>query len=365
MSATPADLRQALRRIADWTPSELPVISAYLDLRPQAGANDPRMRSGQIVLRDRLRDHEKQLDDHTPAHDSLTADTERITRFVEDEALPESQGLAVFACHGEGLFETLDTARVLEDRVEVAGLPVIGPLARLADDTQAIVALADTNTLRLFASRSGRLEEIGLLDDEPDDYGKRSPGGWSQSRFQRHVEEHRAEFAALAAEAIGDVVALEDADVVVLAGDEVALPLIRDRLAQPVAELVRGTLRLEMRSTLDEVAGEALPFLEVVHADIANDAADRLVGAAKGDDMGIAGLKPTADALALGQVMELIVDNTAELDEATLEQLVRQAAMTDARIRFVDEHAGLLELGGVGGLLRFRLDRSINEPVED
>jgi peptide chain release factor subunit 1 len=259
----------------------------------------------------------------------------------------------------------LATAAETANEVTVGRIPRLLPLARLADREQAVVALADTNTLRLFTLRSGLLKEVGLLDDDPDDYSATEAGGWSQGRFQRHVEEHRTQFAELAAKSIEEVVNRENASVVVLAGDEVAMPLLRDELSQPVADKVRGTLRLELRATAEEVAAEALPFLEAVHDAELSDAADRLVGAALGEGMGVAGLEETRRALELGQVMELIADGAATLGEAELEELVRQAVATDARVRFIEGHERLRELGGVGGFLRFRLDRAANEPADE
>src|SRR5688572_7086788 len=361
MPITPTGVRQMLRQLADWPPTDLPVISAYLDLRPHATGQNPAVRSGQVVLRDRLREIERSLEDHTPAHESFTADAERISRFVKDEALPAAQGVAIFACNGQGQFESLVTASEMANDVSVGRLPRLFPLARLADVEQAVVALADTNTLRLFTLRSGDLAEAGLVDDEPDDYSQSEVGGWSQGRFQRHVEEHRSQFAELAAEAIEELVNRENAGVVVLAGDEIAIPLLRERLSQPVADKAHGTLRLELRATTDEVAAEALPFLEAVRQAALTDAADRLVGAVRGDGMGVGGVEDTRRALELGQVMELIVD-PAGVADADLEDLVRQAVATDARVRFIQEHGGLRDLGGVGGFLRFRLDRAANEP---
>ena len=365
MPTTPAGIRRLLRRVADWPPSDLPVISAYLDLRPQATGQNPAVRSGQVVLRDRLREIERSLEDHTPGHESFGADAERITRFVEDGALPAAQGVAVFACSGEGRFESVVTGTEMANEVSVGRHPRLLQLARLADEEQAVVALADTNTLRLFTLRAGELEEVGLVDDEPDDYSKSEVGGWSQARFQRHVDEHRAQFAGLAAEAIEQLVAREDAGVVVLAGDEVAIPLLRHRLSQPVADKVRGTLRIELRATPEEVAAEALPFLDAVRDAALADAADRLVGAVRGDGMAVAGLEDTQRAVEQGQVMELLIDPAADFGEEEIESLIRQAVATDARVRFVEEHGGLRELGGVGGFLRFRLDRAADEPADE
>ncbi|CAN5857237.1 hypothetical protein BH24CHL6_BH24CHL6_07110 [soil metagenome] len=363
MAARIAQLRDALRRLADWPATDLPVISAYLDLRPGSAGDNPQVRSGLVVVRDRLREIESELEPRTPAHDSLTADIERIDDYIENEALPAARCLALFACHGLGeRFEVLHTSVGLEDQVVSGGRPRLLQLARLGDEDQALVALADTNTLRLFALRSGALEEIGLLDDQADDYSQPSGGGWSQNRFQRHVQEHRQAFAELAAGAIDKVAQQEQARVLVLAGDEVALPLLTDALPQHLAERTRGSLRIDMRATPEEVEEEALAFLQTVHAADAEEAADRLVGAHRSAGLGVAGLDDTLQALRLGQVDEMLIDSSAEFDAESIEEAIGLAATTDARIRFCTDHGGLRKLGGVGALLRFRLDGPVSDP---
>jgi len=65
------------RRLAEWTPGETPTLSVYLDRRPQATGVQPAIRSGDIVLKDRLREIEKTLGPRGIALDSLRADRAR------------------------------------------------------------------------------------------------------------------------------------------------------------------------------------------------------------------------------------------------------------------------------------------------
>jgi hypothetical protein len=55
-SVAHGDLQDVLRRLAEVEPSELPVLSVYLDIRPQATGNSPGRRAGLTILRDRLRE---------------------------------------------------------------------------------------------------------------------------------------------------------------------------------------------------------------------------------------------------------------------------------------------------------------------
>jgi peptide chain release factor subunit 1 len=364
-SNTAMELRASLRRLADWQPTSLPLVSAYLDLRPEP--ERPELRPGLIVLRDMLRDAIDSFPEHSAGHASLAADNERISSHIEDDLLPGAVAAAIFACDAENRFESVVTADRVESDVSVAPRPKLLPLARLADFDPALVGLADTNTLRIFALRSGELIELGLLDDEPGDYQLSEVGGWSQARFQRHVKEHREQFAELGAQALEAFAHREHATALLLAGDEVAVPVLENELSKPMAEMVRGVVRCEIRATLEEVSEKVLPELERVREEDAHDAADRLIDATEADGMGISGVEATRRALELGQVEELILDSGEKrvLQEETAEDLAHLAAATDARIRFAKDHVRLRSHDGVCGLLRFRLDRAGNQPKDE
>ena len=366
-TSTPnAEIRAALRRLAELQRGEQPetqggaqdgarastVVSAYLDLRPEDG--NPQVRSGLVVLRDTLRDGD--------AGDDLL---DTITAHVENELLPEARGAAVFAADGT-IVETVVTGGQIADDVRLDERARLLPLARLADTEGVLVALADTNTLRIFALRGGELIETGLLDDDSAEYTAHAQGGWSQARFQRHIEENREAFADLAAQALEGMATIEDASVLIICADEVAAPLLRDALSKRLADMHRATLRLGIRASYDEIAELVMPEIERIRAEDARDAAERAIGAAKADGMGIYGAEATRRALELGQVSELLLDSgpDAMLQDETAEDLVHLAALTDARVRFV-EHEMLRQNDGVAGFLRFRLDRAINEPIDE
>ena len=47
-------MEAVLRRLADVEPGDLPVLSIYLDMRPQVTGENPALRTGLVVLKDRL-----------------------------------------------------------------------------------------------------------------------------------------------------------------------------------------------------------------------------------------------------------------------------------------------------------------------
>jgi hypothetical protein len=104
-----------------------------------------------------------------------------------------------------------------------------------------------------------------------------------------------------------------------------------------------------------EVSDEIAPILAAIEEAEGQDVADRALAGQRAGDLGVTGIDATMAALEAGQVDELVMDETAPIDEDLRAELVRQAALTDARVEIVREHAGLLRREGVGATLRFRI----------
>jgi hypothetical protein len=340
-----------LRRLAEREPGELPLLSVYLDRRRPGDATDPAVREARTVLRGRLDEISEAVPKHGPARDSFAADHDRIEALLSGIAQQHERGVAVFACDGEGLFETLLSWSPFEVRIEAGSSAFLLPLARLADHDPALVALADTNSLRLFVSQPERLEELPSIDDDPDDYSRVRVGPSSQA--EHHVDEHRRDFARRAADLVAATAAREEAERLVLAGVDAAVTALRERLPKAVAERVRETVHVAP-NTHGEIEAGVLPAIAKLEADDARDSADRLLGMVASDGAGAAGIESTARALEAGQGLELLVDEGGPASEAAIERLVHLAARVGTPITFVRDHTALQEAGGVGALLRYR-----------
>jgi peptide chain release factor subunit 1 len=352
------DVRRALRALAELEPGQLPVLSVYLDMRPHATGENPAVRAGTVILKNRLREVENTYLPRGPELDSIRADAVRIDRYLEDEYDVATDGLALFACAGRGLFETVETGVPFEDQVTVAPQPDLFQLARLVDEHEtAVVAVVDSNTSRLFVTRRGVLREVGGADENAKFFRTRPMmGGLNQASYQRHNANMRAAFARETAAELARLVEAEGASRVVLAGDAVAIPLLQDALSPRMTSLVGDVLRLDIRTPLDAVAEEVQQVLAEAEAEQSQSAADRLVGAVRAGGLGVPGLEATRTALEHGQVDELLLDPAEGPDAATRAELVRQASLTGAMVEVVEGHDGLRRLGGVGALLRYRHD---------
>jgi ribosomal protein L30E len=351
-------IRETLRALAEREPTELPVLSIYLDMRQQVTGESPGRRASLTVLRDRLREIESTLGPRGEDLESFQADSERIQAYLDEEFDRSAQGLAIFACSGTGLWETVEAGTPFEDQVTAGPVPDLFQLARLLDEQQtAVVAVVDSNTARLFVSRiDGRLEEVEGPDDDSVHYRKRSTGGWSQARYQRHIDKHREDFAAEAADAISGLVESEGADRLILAGDEVALTPLLERLPQHITDREGAILRIDIKAARDEVAAEVEPVLREMEADSSAQAADTLVAAVRSGGLGVAGYDRTLEAARIGQADLVVLAPDANIDEEQRNELVRLAAVSAADVDVVEGHPGLARLGGVGAILRYRID---------
>jgi peptide chain release factor subunit 1 len=365
MTATPrttklgpdqAALRALLRRLAEASSTEAYILSVYADVRPQAHGQRPADRPELTAARHRLATIQESLPAHSSQRASLDDDLARIERTLEEEDLEGAGGLAIFACSRIGLWEVVRAAGAFDTQVAAGPTADLFQLARLLDDSvSAVVAIVDTNTCRLFVSRRGALRELPGPDEPPDEHRRHDQGGWSQARYQRHVDMQDKRFAKEAAGAIEHLVERERAQHLILAGDERAIPILEAELTETVRGLVDQVIHLPMRSNPDDVESEVAPILAAIEESEATDVADRAIAGWLAGGLGVVGVDATIAALELGQVDQLVIDESARLDEELRTELVRQAALTDAAIEVVRQHPGLAQHEGVAATLRFRI----------
>ncbi len=349
-------MREQLRRLAELEPGDPPTLSIYLDLRPHATGENPAVRTGFIVLKDRLREIEKTLWPRGPALDSFRRDAQHIEDYVEHDLSASSQGVAIFACAGRDLFEVEETATPFENEVAIGPVPDLFQLAQLADDYEtAVAAVVTSNTARLFVMRSGLLDEVSGLS-EPSRNVRRTRGrAPSSRRYQRRITNNREGFAREAAQEIELLVEQENATRVFVAGNEVATPPLLAALSPRISAMVHEeALRMDPRAQGDEVADLITPLMEQAEMEDDHAIVDQLVEAVQADGLAVDGLESTRAALEHGQVDVLALDADAPLDEATRNELIRMAVSTGAEIEVIKGHAVLRELGGVGALLRYK-----------
>jgi len=365
MTATPtttrlgpdqARIKETMRRLAEATSTEAPILSVYIEVRPEAHGEQPGARPQLRAVRDRLDEIAAELEPHTDASASFEADRRRMQQLLEGEDLDGTDGIAIFACERIGLWEAIRSNVAFDAQVAAGPTADLFQLARLLDEAiSAVVAVVSTNQCRLFVTRRGALEERPGRAEDDAEHKRHDQGGWSQARFQRHVDMQDKRFAKEAAIFIERLVQRERAQHVILAGDERALSVLEGELPETVKPLVEHVAAVQVRASADDVEAEVGPLLAAIEEAEGMSIADRAVAGRRAGDLGVTGIDATMAALEAGQVDELVIDETAGFDEDLRAELIRQASLTDARVEIVRDHEGLRRYEGVGATLRFRI----------
>jgi peptide chain release factor subunit 1 len=353
--AAASALDRLLDTLARYEPGDEPVLSLYLDLRADQHGKD----AFGPFLRKELTARGRTLAPESPARASFDRDVERIEQFLGGVP-PEANGVAIFACAARGLFETaLLDAPVDGHRLSVAREPQLAPLARVLDrHPRHALVLADSHAARIVVVGPGetRAETV-----EGKRVHRSSGGGWSQARYQRHVDKLQAEHARELARTLDRIVRAEGITHVVLAGDEVNVPLVRRELSKELAAKVVDVVRLEPKAPVHEIveaAGEAIR-----RHDAATDAeiVAGTLDAYRAGGLGVAGPAETLAAIGLGQVDELYL-TTAETfavdgrGEVAADEFVSRARQISASVRFIEDATLLAPVGGIAAALRFRVN---------
>jgi peptide chain release factor subunit 1 len=340
-------LAQALDRLARRDRSALPVLSLYLNAQPDSRGKD----HYSAFLRKELRGRREDFEPRSPGRESIEKDIERIERYVEDEVRPSANGIAIFACAGDDFFEPLQLdAPIAEHRLTVGDRPHLAPLARIVDRyPRHAVVQANTNTAHIYVFGRGRTIEREDLSSEK--ISRTDTGGWSQMRYQRHVEDHYLHHAKDVVEALERIVTEDRAQYVILCGDEVIVPLLQAELSKELEAKVVATLRLDIRTPEPEVlaAAEEALAAHLVNAD--RERVEALRGEWRAGRLAVAGRRDVLPALENGQVEELVISPALP---TSVDDLVQRAISTSARVRFVDDPGLLAEMDGVLAALRYK-----------
>ena len=151
-------LRDQLQRLAAFEPQDVPVVSLYLDLRPDQHGRD----SYETFCRKAFAEHATVFAADSAEQASLQRDLERIETFLAGELDRSANGLALFASSGAGeFFEAVQLdAPIGEHGFFVGAVPHIYPLVRLIDQYPRYAAvLLDTNHARILVFALGAVEK--------------------------------------------------------------------------------------------------------------------------------------------------------------------------------------------------------------
>jgi peptide subunit release factor 1 (eRF1) len=377
--ATP--LRDRLEQLAAFEPQDAPVLSLYLNLSADQHGRD----NYDTFLRKALSDRLKLYKPDTPERVSFEQDIERINAYLADEVNRAANGLALFTCAAaDNYFHAIQLdAGVDEHWLFVGSVPHLYPLARLIDQHPRYASVVlDTHRARIFVFGHGGVERQQVVTGLKT--RRNSMGGWSQARYQRRAENFHLHHVKEVVDVLDRIVRHDNIQHVIIAGDDVVVPMLKEQLPQHLMEKLVDVLRLQRDAAEEEIVEATLDVLRQKDAENDANRVQELIGAWQSNGLGAVGPEAVLSALQLGQVDELLISGTPETlkpvqklpDDAapgevmvdtsapaTVDQrrvklsdeLVTRAQQTGARVRIIEDASLLADFGGVGALLRFRI----------
>ena len=372
-------ITELIELLSIFEPIGLPVISLYLNAQPDQHGQD----NYQAFVQNELRERAKTFRPGSPERESFDKDAERITGYLEGEVRPSANGLALFACHGAGeFFEAAQLDAPIENnRLFVFDQPHLYPLARLMDQyPRYAVLVANTNSARVFVfGRGAKLDSQEVKNKKTN---RTKVGGWSQMRYQRHIANYHLHHAKEVVEVLGRVVQDEKAEHVILSGDDVIIPLLREQMPAQLAEKVIDVVSLDINTPEHEIIQTTMESLREHDSQTDAEKVGRLLDEYRGNGLAVVGVPDTLAALSNGQADDLMISaapGEIEYDEDKLkeilsaygagegeagvevgeprlvaDELVKRAQASAATVTFIEDASLLADVGGVGATLRYR-----------
>jgi peptide chain release factor subunit 1 len=261
---------EAVRELAGFRSKTGCAFSLYLDLDP---STTPTPADAETRLSSLLARAEKEFSSNGGrAHDakvSVSRDLERIrawwsTEFDRDGA----RGVALFASSGDGFWRELPLPGRVRDDVHLGRGLRVRPLVELAGDGEgSFVAVVNRERGVVFRLRGGRLEEV--VDRSEEQPGKHDQGGWSQARFQRHIEKLVAEHLKTVGDEIDKRIRRTRGPQLVIVAPEELRSEIEDALSAEVREAIVGWAHADAHAQTAGLLAVARPYFD--HARVARD----------------------------------------------------------------------------------------------
>ena len=383
-------VKEQLDRLAAFEPAPYPVVSLYLNTQPGQTGRD----QFHTFVRKEFAARSRTFPAGSPDRESLDKDLVRISRYLDEELDPAANGVAVFACSAAELFEAVQVSAPIDQHwLYIGDQPHLYPLARVeALYPRHAAMLADTNSARILVIAAGEV----VSDEEVRGVKTRrtSQGGWSQARFQRHIENFHVHHAKEVIDALDKIVTRENITEIVTAGDEVILPLLREQMPKHLAEKVVEHVRIDLNAPLAQIIQTSLDAMKRTRSETEREKVETAVGSYRAGGLGVVGPEDTLEALLKGQVEELLITARVRELEAVganaatralasaqsvlpepavqpaaageaaqgspdtvrlADELITKATQTSARITFVEDSQLLAPYGGVAAILRFTI----------
>jgi peptide subunit release factor 1 (eRF1) len=298
------DFEDRIASLARTVGTPTPVVSVYLDTRWADEHQRDRVR---IFVKNEVARAREAPGPAAAAPGDLDWVERQAAIAIGQERFPDAHGMALFACEGLGLREVLPARAPFDNEFVVAATPYLRPLVgRALDSPTAIAVFVDGESARLVPIGPAEIEEeVVLAADVP---GRHSRGGWAQlaqSRYQRHIQDHRDRHFAAVLDTLIALVESHGVHWIVLAGEPRNVGIFESSLPARIAERLAGTVVAARYESTSAIAGRAAEVIARKHRQRQADDVDAVLTEAAKGGRAVAGMDRTIAAINRGAVHRL------------------------------------------------------------
>jgi peptide chain release factor subunit 1 len=374
---------EQLRELAAFRAQRGRAVSLYVGLDPSIVPTPGDLAAHTRSLLTRA---EREVDEHRDSlshaeRKALAGDLERIAAWFDEEFSREGvRGVAVFAAELAGLFRPLLLPWPVDDDARIAQQLYLAPLVRgVGRGDGAVVAYVGRERGDVYLLRGGQLTP--LADETADVPGRHDQGGWSQGRYERHIETIVDRHLRDVADALDRSVRGVRGARVVLVGQEETRAGFESLLSNDVRSALLGWASAEAHVDSSGLLEAAKPLLDDWRVGREDELLARWREEAARSGRAATGWDETLQAASDGRVELLLVqdgadraayvcpacgraqaqDGSCPLDGTTmqpadtgLDLAVHQTLTHGGTVEVIgEEHRDLEPVGGVAALLRF------------
>jgi peptide chain release factor subunit 1 len=302
-----------LRDLAGFETRKGCAISVYLDLDPSTTptAGDAATRLNSLLDEGARGDGANRRDLSHDQRQGLRSDLDRIRHYFEAEfSRNGARGLAIFCAGLDNVWRPLPLTETVPDEIKIGHRLYLAPLVPLVGRGEgALVVVVSRELGHIYRLQAGRLQDVAdHFEEQPR---RHDQGGWSQARFQRHVDELAQEHLRRVAEELDALVRRLRGPQVVVAASEETWAEFAPLLAQETRNAVAGVARAEAHAPPSELLELAQPVLERWRADRERVIVERWHEEAGRSGRATAGWTATLEAASDGRVEVLLFQDGA------------------------------------------------------
>jgi peptide chain release factor subunit 1 len=293
-----------LKTLAAFHSDVYPVVSLYLDVRPEERQRDKvRAKLKHLIdeakRRPATRSKERQK--------AFQQEADRLLAWFTTEYDHTGRGLAIFTANEHGLWRSFRLPVPIRDRLIIADRPYLRPLLTLVDEFERyLVLLVDKQTARLFVVYLGEIEEYAELMD--DLVPRPKAGALSAEKYQRHHDMHVLWHVKHAVEVAERLWMREHCQWLLIGGTEEPLAELRRRLPKALRERLAGEIAVSLKDGADAILARVLAVEQATERRMESERVAALLEAARGHGPGVLGLDRTLEAIVERQVQLLVVE---------------------------------------------------------